>query len=116
MNKANSIHFNPLITGIVGLLVGFISSKTVFNRTWIALFPWAVIGILIIWFSRTKRQGIWNGAVFGAVLTDSFMLFNYKGGTPHMTFWVFVVVLAALGFGVGTLGGWIVRKLKPTTA
>ena len=115
MNQT-SLRINQIFSGLVALVVGIISAKTVFNRTWLALLPWVVIGLCIIWFSKSQRQGIWNGAVYGAVLTDSFMLFNYQGGTPHLTFWIFVVALAALGFGVGAFGGWVVGKIKHRSA
>jgi hypothetical protein len=103
---------SQLIAAVVALVIGFISAKSNLNQTWIALIPWAIIGILIIWMSPTRRQGMWNGAVYGAVLTDSFMLFNYKGGTPHLTFYVFIVALAAFGLIVGSVGGLIVWSIK----
>ena len=102
----------PWMAGVVGLIVGYISSVTIFNRTWLALLPWAVIGITMIWLGATKKQGIWNGAIYAAVLTDSFMLFNYKGGTPHLTFYIFVVALAGLGLVVGSVGGLLITKIK----
>lgn len=68
-----------LIAVTTGLLFGFIGGSA------IMLIPWGIAGLVIGYFSPTRKLALLNGFVFGFLLAFFFMINGYTGSTPLLS-------------------------------
>lgn len=98
----------PVLAGIIGILVGYMSSITFFAHSWTALFLWGATGLLIGYFVPNKITSHLAGALFGVTLVASFLLFGFHGASDK--FLGFLVLTTVLSI-VGALCGLVVTYI-----
>jgi hypothetical protein len=95
---------------IAGAVLGVIGARVLFVGSWLSLIPWAFVGIALGYWSW-KRQAIINGAVFGFVLSFTFMIAGYSGNASIISklpfFALIGVVGAVCGCVLGIIGSWV---------
>jgi hypothetical protein len=72
----NNLRIMTIFSGVIGALVGFIGGPVQI------LVLWSAIGLGIGYFSKTLRQAIIDGAVYGFVVSFTFLLRGYNGVDP----------------------------------
>ena len=109
-----------IIAVIVGLLLGAVVSKYLFVGSWLNLVLWGAAGVIIGWFTRSFRESLASGAVFGFVLAFSFMMAGYSGTMPVasriLPFSILGVVGAVCGIVLTIFGYWLSRRMRPREA
>ena len=89
---------------VIGTVTGYVGGPV------FVLTPWAVMGLIIGWFSAGKKAALVNGALYGFALGFAFMVAGYTGTAPIVTKLLPFAVLGLFGALYGTLWS-IVGKL-----
>jgi len=98
----------------IGLFLGWLCARVVFVGSWWALLPWAVAGLLIGWFSPGWLFAVIAGAVYGFVLSDTFLIAGYEGSAPLGSVILFFAALGLVGAlcgAVSALAGHGIHRL-----
>lgn len=90
---------------ILGAILGVIGSKILFVGSFLTLLPWSVAGLIVGFFSRNRRNAIFNGAIYGFVLSFVFMATGYTGDAPLITRFPFFILLGIFGALCGAVLG-----------
>ena len=90
-----------IVAVVVGVVVGWLCARVVFVGSAIALVPWAILGMLIGWFSPGWLFASIAGAVYGFALADAFLIAGYDGTRPLAAVLLPFAALALVGAGGG---------------
>ena len=105
-----------IIVALVGVLLGSFISKYLFVGSWLNLVLWGTVGVSIGWFAQSKKESLADGALFGFVLSFSFMMAGYGGSMSRISrvlpFSVLGVFGAICGMALGIIGQVIVTHVK----
>jgi hypothetical protein len=96
-----------LVIIIVGGMLGIASFY--FITGWYNVIPWAVVSLIIGYRSKTTRQCLVDGAIFGYVLFLVYMFVGYNAGTDMKAFVRFVlfdIELSLIGAIIGAAGSY----------
>ena len=96
-----------LLVGIAGVLLGIISFYLI--NGWYNTIPWAIIALAIGYFSKSRVNGIINGAIFGYFLFMAYIFIGYLGKTDTdsvLKFILFDFIFSLIGAVVGAAGGF----------
>jgi hypothetical protein len=105
-----------LLAGLAGTLLAIISYN--FLAGWYNTIPWVIAALITGYLSKTRRDCIINGAVFGYFLFLVYISIGYSGKTDvsaMMHFILFDVGFSLLGAAAGIAGAfagnWSRRKV-----
>jgi hypothetical protein len=93
------------VAAAVGIVCGFISTRSLLAGTWWNVVFWALIGVSLGLFVHGRRDVRWTGIIYGIFLTLSFLLSGFQGTPDKLP--EFFVLIAVLSI-VGALCGWLV--------
>lgn len=91
-----------IVSLLLGIVIGYLGGPA-FALVW-----WALIGLVIGYFSASTKAGLVNGAVYGFALSYTFMLAGYSGSDPLASklapFVLFGMFGAVCGLCLGIIG------------
>jgi hypothetical protein len=105
-----------LLVVLISLAMGFISGKFLFHGSALNILPWGIIAILTAFIATNKREALTLGAIFGFVMSYSFLWFNnsnIKSLGQVLVLIVLIILPALFGLFCGLAMawfGWIVRS------
>ena len=95
-------HKLSILSGLVGVILGYISAHTFFASSWTALIPWGLIGLILGYTALNRKEVFIPGVLYGFFLTFSFLVFGFHGANDKFaSFLLFSLILSL----VGALGG-----------
>ncbi|MGY2875829.1 putative membrane protein YccC [Marmoricola sp. URHA0025 HA25] len=97
----------------VGALLGFLGARVVLVGSGLSLVPWAIAGLALGWFCRSRRLAAAGGGVFGFALAFTFMTTGYDGSEPLGSRLPPFAVLGLVGAVCGTALGIAGQRLRP---
>jgi hypothetical protein len=96
---------------IVGIVLGFISSRLLFLQG-LTLLPWGITSLLIGYFSKSQRMALINGLTFGFFLGFVFILAGYTGSEPVITRIPFFVLIGIVSAICGALLSYVSQLIR----
>ncbi len=100
---------NIVVTSILlGIILGAIGTAIGSAHWLITLALWGIAGLCVGLFSKNRKRAWKSGAVYGFVLSFSFLMFGYQGSHALMRMaqvLVFFVLLSVFGACCGALLG-----------
>lgn len=93
--------FSIIQSILIGVLFGYIGGPV------FVLLPWAIIGLLLGIFSKTRQSALVNGAAYGFAVAYVFMLAGYQGMAPLVTKLAPFIILGLIGAGCGLILAFI---------
>ncbi|HVT00748.1 MAG TPA: hypothetical protein VHE53_00765 [Patescibacteria group bacterium] len=107
-----------LITGILGIILGFLATKVLTLQV-LTVIPWGLAALIIGYLSNNRKESIKNGLAYGFFLGFVFMVANYNGADPVATkipFFVLMgVVSAVFGAVLSIIGNLIPSRSRKKT-
>ncbi len=101
--KSNRITIYSIVAGIVlGILGGPV----------FILIPWALVSLVVGYFSKTQKEMLVNGFVFGFFASFFFMFKGYAGVDPVITKSPFFAALGGFGGVCGLVLAFIGSLVK----
>ncbi len=88
--------------------MGLVGSRYLFAGSWLSLVPWAIVGLLIGYWSE-KREWAINGSCYGFALSFVFMVAGYTGSASLISRLPF---FAMLGGFCGLILAWLGFTVK----
>jgi len=111
-----------LIAGSLGLVLGAIVSKYLFVGSWLNLILWGVFGVGIGFYAGKLRAALVAGAIYGFVLSFSFMMAGYEGTMsrasrilPFSVLGLFGAICGVILAVIGYLAAKKFRKPEPAS-
>ena len=105
-----------VIVFLVGVFMGYIFPQFFFHGSVLNIIPWGLVALICGIASRTKKEGLLLGAIYGFMMSFSFMVKGYSGIAPLVTripFFAILGIFGALCAGLlGFFGNLIGRLLK----
>ncbi len=95
-----------IISILAGVILGFLSARYIFVGSWLSLIPWAIVGLVVCYWSG-KQQAIINGAIYGFAIAFTFMLAGYSGSASLISRVPFFAILGLIGALCGAALGFI---------
>lgn len=86
-----------LTVAILGSVLGVIGSRVLFVGSSLSLIPWGICGVLIGFGTKSKKEALQQGAVYGFFLAFIFMVSGYEGSTSIITKFPFFALLGIVG-------------------
>jgi len=86
-----------------------------FIQGWYNVIPWTIAALTIGYISKSRRECIVNGALFGYFLFLVYILFGYSGKTDTTSivkFTVFNLLFSLVGAIAGIIGSYIGYLLR----
>lgn len=98
-----------LVAGVVGLVVGYGSTFTLFIHSWTALLAWACIAVVLGAFTTTTdKEAIVGGALYGFLLCMAFLIGGFQGSSDKLPLFIALSgVLSMIGVVGGALASWV---------
>ena len=94
---------------LIGVATGYVGGPAV------AMVWWALLGLLLGWFSDRKKASLMNGALYGFALAYTFMLAGYSGSESVLSKLVPFVAFGVFGSICGAclgLVGYLIRRKR----
>lgn len=106
----------PILGALVGIILGYASSQTFLAHSWIALAVWGLAGLVFGYLVPNKRRAYISGALYGLLLTESFIIFGFHGASTAIRgFIVLAIILGVVGAICGLIifmiGYWVHSKI-----
>jgi hypothetical protein len=95
-----------ILSIMAGVILGFLSARYIFVGSWLSLVPWAIVGLVVGYWSG-KRQAIINGAMYGFAIAFTFMVAGYSGSASLISRVPFFAILGFIGAVCGAALGFI---------
>jgi cytochrome c biogenesis protein CcdA len=98
---------------IAGIVLGFLSSRFVVG--WYTTIPWVIVTPTVGYLSKTRRDSLINGGLFGYVLFLVYTSSVYRGKTDIKSILLFIgftLVFSLVGAIAGVVGGVIGNWVK----
>ena len=93
-----------IVSVVAGAALGVIGSRVLFVGSGLSLIPWAIVGLLLGYWSGRSHAPV-NGAAYGFALAFIFMVAGYSGSAPLLSRLPFFALLGLVGAGCGWLLG-----------
>ena len=95
-------------SALIGVLIGYGSTFTLFTHSWTALVGWGIAGAIVGSFASTRKLALWMGGLYGAGLSITFLLGAF-GGTPDKipTYLLLVLVFTPIGAVGGLVSSYV---------
>src|SRR5579872_6385105 len=105
------------IAAFVGIVTGFVTIHSFFAHSWTSIFLWVGVGLVILYFSCGRTNGIWAGAIYGFLTIATWLISGFQGATNQISGIASIIAIAApFGAVSGAVGAlifyWIFRKAK----
>ena len=104
-----------IISSLIGFIFGGIISKYLFVGSYLNIFLWGGVGMVIGWCSNSRTETIKNSSVYGFVLSFFFMLLGYQGIAPIISRMPFFIILGLVGAVCGIISGLVGFYIKKLT-
>ena len=105
---------NTPITALIGFLVGYSSTFTLFTHSWTAIIAWGIVGVVIGAFTIERNAALWNGFAYGALLSIAFLVGVFGGTADKIPSYLALVAalapLGAIGGAIASALGFYVRR------
>ena len=95
-----------IFAAIVGVMLGLLGGGV------FVLLPWTVAGLVIGYLSKTRKESIISGVVFGFLLSFLFMVHGYQGKNPITQAIPLFLGLGLFGALCGTILSFVSFTLK----
>ncbi|HVW16348.1 MAG TPA: DUF5518 domain-containing protein [Mucilaginibacter sp.] len=98
---------------IAAIVLGVLSSRFVVG--WYTTIPWVIATPIVGYLSKTRRDSLINGGLFGYVLFLAYTSSVYRGKTDTksiLTFIGFTLLFSLVGAIAGVAGGFIGNWMK----
>jgi hypothetical protein len=92
-----------IIAAVVGIVCGLLSTQVLLIG-WGNLLFWGLVGVILGWFTKGKKEVIQSGLWYGFFLSLSFLFSGFQGTPDKLP--GFILLSFALSV-VGALGGWL---------
>jgi hypothetical protein len=102
-----------IIAAISGILLGIINARYLFVGSAFSLILWGLAGLIIGYFSLSRKMVLIDGAVYGFCLGFVFMLAGYAGAAPwtsHSFFFIIIGLVAAVCGSISACFGNLLRR------
>ncbi len=96
-----------VVGAVVGVVLGFVGSKFLFVGSGLSLAPWALVGLATGIYSKSRKEALIAGAVYGFILSFVFMLSGYNGNRSTFSVLPFFILLGIFGAVCGAILGLI---------
>ncbi|HEX3385358.1 MAG TPA: DUF5518 domain-containing protein [Mucilaginibacter sp.] len=93
---------------IAAIALGFLSSRFVVG--WYTTIPWVIATPIVGYLSKTRRDSLINGGLFGYVLFLAYTSSVYRGKTDAKSILIFIgftLVFSLVGGIAGVVGGFL---------
>jgi len=93
---------------VAAIVLGFLSSRFVVG--WYTTIPWVIATPIVGYLSKTRRDSLINGGLFGYVLFLSYTSSVYRGKTDAKSILLFIgftLVFSLVGAIAGVVGGFV---------
>lgn len=110
--RARVIVIRLSLAVVLAIVVGFVSAKYLAQGTVLVTVPWGVIALLFGVLSRTRRQALLSGAVFGFLASYAYLWFDDTSPlTPGKAAQLALLIVAPAAFGLlcGAAAAWLGR-------
>jgi hypothetical protein len=104
-----------LLLSSIGAAVALLVSSTVFHGNVYSLIVWAIAGLFVGFLTKSKKESLIAGGVYGFILSYMFMTLGYKGTRPYISVVVPFALLGLFGALCGLILGFfgqLFTKLK----
>lgn len=54
-----------ILSAAVGIVTGYVTIHSPLRASWHSIFPWIVVGLLLLYCARDRKIAVVSGAVFG---------------------------------------------------
>jgi len=98
---------------VAAMVLGFLSSRYVVG--WYTTIPWVIATPIVGYLSKTRRDGLINGGLFGYVLFLVYISSVYRGKTDTKSIFIFIgfnLAFSLVGAVAGVVGGFIGNWVK----
>lgn len=99
-----------------GILLGIISGRTYLAHSWVALFPWALVGLFLGMLAKSRGLAIRGGVIYGFCLQVAFVITTHTGGfgslSKLLAFAALAAILGIIGAACGIACGLIGSRLN----
>ncbi len=102
-----------LLAGLSGIMLGLVSYYCFYG--WYDVFPWAIAALIVGYFSKSRRDSVINGAIFGYFLFLVYIFAGYKnktGTSGYIQFILFNLFFSLVGSIAGIVGSFIGNWIK----
>jgi hypothetical protein len=94
-----------IISGVAGLILGFLTGKTFLAHTPLVLLPWTVLGLFIAYCIKDRKEAIVTGSVYGFALFISYLVAGFGGSKSQIFGFIFLTLIIGL---IGAVYGIII--------
>jgi hypothetical protein len=102
-----------IISAIIGIILGFVSTKTFFAHSWLALVPWGIAGVLVGFIPKQQKQRLLAGALYGFFLCLTFLLAGFQGDRAKLpSFALLALLLSFVGALCGVALAYISTQIR----
>ena len=101
------------VSAVFGAAVGYASTFTILETSWIAVVPWGLLALGVGIMSNDRKAALWNGAAFGYFMSLAFLIGSFHGANDKLgSFTLFAFVLSAFGGACGLMLAWLGHYLR----
>jgi|ERR1051325_1786533 apolipoprotein N-acyltransferase len=102
-----------LISILAGIACGIISNQRLFSGSVLNLIFWGVVGLILGFPQKEKREKVWSGLLYGFSVTISFLISGFNGAPNKLArFVMFSLFLSAIGAACGLVLVFLGARLK----
>ncbi len=104
-----------VVSGLIGSIFGVIGSRFIFVGSALSLIPWGITGLIIGFWSKSAKEAVLNGSVYGFLLSFIFMVSGYSGSAALLSripFFIILGIVGAICGGVLGIIGNLLRKFR----
>jgi uncharacterized membrane protein YeaQ/YmgE (transglycosylase-associated protein family) len=98
---------------IAAIVLGFLSSR--FVNGWYTTIPWVIVTPIVGFLSKSRRDSLINGGLFGYVLFLVYISSVYRGKTDAKSILIFIgfnLAFSLVGAIAGVVGAFIGNWVK----
>ncbi len=103
------------ISALVGIVTGFFTIHSFLAHSWMSIFLWIGMGLVILYFARSRSNAVWAGAIYGFLTIATWLITGFQGGTSQLSgIGAIIAIAAPIGAISGAIGAfifnWIFRR------
>lgn len=97
---------------LLGIVFGIFYAKFIFLGAILTLATWGIGGILVGVLSNNRKESLWQGAIYGFVVSFAFLVVDYNGHNPIIRVLFPFALLSLFGALCGIVLGFAGNLLK----
>lgn len=95
------------LSGLVGILTGFVTIHSPLAHSWTSMIFWVIVGLIILYFSNERRIATYAGADFGFLTIFTWLFSGFQGASNQLPgFLTLTLILSIIGALCGVLGSY----------